>query len=126
MNKIIVSAVALGLLAGTAWAGKTVNNYYGDEVTNNTYITNVDADNMKLRVATGALSSVELNPDHEGWSVGVGASLQGDTNAYAIGVMYGEEFKRSKYIKNMGINLKAYNAEGQDANGVGVGLTIGF
>jgi len=120
MKKIIVSAVALGLLAGTAWAGKTVNNYYGDEVNN--YITNVDADLSKSRAASDAMASVELNPDHEGWSVGVGmASFAGEVST-GLGVMYSVKATETTTV---GINVKGYNGEGGYKGG-SVGLTVGF
>jgi len=75
----------------------------------------------KLKASSTAISSVELNPDHEGLSVGVGASLTGGVNAGAVGVMYG--VKGDGY--SVGYNVKAYQAEGGH-NGVGFGVTVGF
>ena len=71
----------------------------------------------KQKVSSSALSSVELNPDHEGLSVGVGASAYAGNSAYAVGVMYG--------IGNLGVNIKGYQGQGGYA-GASVGATYGF
>ncbi len=75
--------------------------------------------------SNAALSSVELNPDHIGWSVGIGASNREGDAAAAIGVMYSQEVSPGWIIKNVGYNAKFYNAEG-GYRGATVGATIGF
>ncbi len=78
------------------------------------------------RAAATATASVELNPDHEGWSVGMGVSPTRGTFAGAVGVMYSEKLSnRNDGIQTVGYNIKAYQAVG-GYNGVGVGVTIGF
>jgi len=78
------------------------------------------------RAAAAATASVELNPDHKGWSVGMGVSPTRGTFAGAVGVMYSEKLSnRNDGIQTVGYNIKAYQAEG-GYNGFGVGLTLGF
>lgn len=95
----------------------------GTDGLNGTNGTDADATALynQLKAASTALSSVELNPDHEGFSIGIGASLTGGTNAGAIGLMYGVVGKDY----SIGWNVKAYKAEG-GTDGVGVGVTVGF
>ena len=71
----------------------------------------------KQKVSSSALSSVELNPDHDGLSVGVGASAYAGQGAYAVGIMYG--------IGGLGLNVKGYQAQ-SGYGGVSVGATYGF
>jgi len=75
----------------------------------------------KLRASTVALSSVELNPDHKGLSLGLGVSTNRSENAAALGVMYGTKVGDN----SVGFNVKAYKAEG-GYDGFGAGVTIGF
>ena len=76
-----------------------------------------ECDREAFRSAMAAVSSVELNPDHQGFSIGVGGSSYGGTSAGAIGIMYG--------VGSWGINVKGYDAEG-GYNGASVGVTYGF
>ena len=124
MKKVIVSLVALGLLAVGASASQyTYNDYrYSNNTTTNVDITKVDADLSKSRAASDAMASVELNPDHEGWSVGVGmASFAGEVST-GVGVMYSVKATETTTV---GINVKGYNGEGGYKGG-SVGLTVGF
>jgi len=78
------------------------------------------------RAATTATDSVELNPDHEGWSVGAGFSPTRGEFAGAVGIMYSEIVGGyDDTLRTIGYNVKAYQAEG-GYNGVGVGITLGF
>jgi hypothetical protein len=65
-----------------------------------------------------SLSSVDFNPDHKGWSVGLGVSQASNASAGAIGVQYG-------FDGSLGVNVKAYDVEGGN-NGVSVGIVKGF
>jgi len=76
----------------------------------------------KTQAGNTALSSLELNPDHLGFSVAVGYANYSSIDAGAVGIMYGHKVGETV---NLGYNVKAYQAEG-GVNGVGVGLTIGF
>jgi len=66
---------------------------------------------QKLRSASSAMDSVELNPDHKGLSVGLGLSSVSGVASAAVGVMYGQEIDNST-IKSVGYNIKGYNGEG--------------
>ena len=77
------------------------------------------------QAANLALSSVELNPDHIGFSVGIGATNYKGTAAGAVGIMYGQAVSPGLIIKTLGYNVKAYNTEGGH-RGASAGLTIGF
>ncbi len=68
-----------------------------------------------------AMNTLELNPDHEGFSVGIGYANASRKDAGAVGIMYGHKVG----TLNLGYNVKAYQVEGGH-NGVGVGATIGF
>ena len=84
-----------------------------------TVITQTNRDDFnKLRGAMSALSSVDFNPDHKGWSAGLGLSQASKASAGAIGVQYG-------FDGSLGVNVKAYNAEGGN-NGMSVGIVKGF
>ena len=74
--------------------------------------------------ANAAIGSVELNPDHIGWSVGLGVSNRKGDAAGAVGVMYGVKYDTGT-IKTVGYNAKFYNAEG-GYRGATAGVTIGF
>lgn len=74
----------------------------------------------KLRSASVALSSVELDPTREGLSVGVGLSPNRGNYAGAVGIMYGFGGETP-----VGVHVKAYKAEG-GYDGFGAGLTVGF
>ena len=74
--------------------------------------------------AQAAIGSVELNPDHVGFSVGVGVSNREGDAAGAVGIMYGVKYDTG-IIKTVGYNAKFYNAEG-GFRGATAGLTIGF
>ena len=134
MNKSKLGIVA-ALLAGTALMAAGFGNTRNSYNTTNNYITQqqtsvYNADNTynesQLRSAMTASNSVELNPDHEGWSVGGGLSTASANYAGAVGVMYSQEIGGTEdVVKNIGYNVKAYQAEG-GYNGVGVGITIGF
>jgi len=122
MKKSLVGMMMVLALAGSAYAGghKTVNNYYGDEYNTYVDVTNTIASDS-LRVSSTALASVELNPDHEGFSVGVGGTTRGGLTAGAVGAMYGFKVANT----DVGINVKGYNAEG-GYHGGSVGVTVGF
>ena len=111
------------LLTTAVFAHRTVICPKPVQIINNQYDSyyncdcQADAYKEQDRSAMAAISSVELNPDHQGWSVGIGASSFAGTAAGAIGVMYGQD--------NVGINVKAYDAEG-GYNGASVGITFGF
>ena len=80
-------------------------------------IPGLDVNTAQQRAASSAMDSVELNPNNQGWQVGVGRSPgRGDTAA-AVGVMYGEGA--------WGYNFKAYKAEG-GYHGFGLGATYSF
>ena len=117
---LIVSVATTGLLAKGHNNHRVVNKTYVtvDNTTHNA-ITNKFYEGVEEeRVSMAALSSVELNPDHKGWSAGVGASTNGGMYAGALGVMYG-------FDNDTGLNVKAYQAEG-GYNGASIGFTIGF
>ena len=78
----------------------------------------------KSQAANTAISSVELNPDHAGLSVGIGYGNYSRVDAGAIGVMYGVKYDTG-IIKTVGYNTKAYLAEG-GYNGISAGVTLGF
>jgi hypothetical protein len=81
--------------------------------------TNYNKDDFnKLRGALSAVSSVDFNPDHQGWSVGLGVAQASSTSAGAIGIQYG-------FDGSLGVNVKAYDAEGGN-NGMSIGITKGF
>lgn len=67
-----------------------------------------------------ALTLVDFNPDHLGWSVGVGVSnfdsYIGSYNAAAAGVQYGWE--------NIALNIKGWQTA--DSHMIGLGAVIGF
>jgi len=98
-------------------------------INNNTYnISNTDSKlYRKLIATTAALSSVELNPDHLGWSVSLGlASYHGEGGA-AVGIMYA----MPSSIKGItiGFNAKTFRTpQGTSGYSVGTsaGITIGF
>ena len=71
------------------------------------------------------MNSVELNPDHVGWSASVGYSNYARVDAGAVGVMYGQKLDEGSWAKTVGYNVKAYTAEG-GYNGISTGLTIGW
>jgi len=145
MNTTIKLAAVALLLAGTAAmaANKTVtrnSHNHSHNTTTNNYTTvgsqgaagvngsdgkDSTIDLSKLRVSSSAMDSVELNPDHSGFSVGLGASGNGGYYAGAVGVMYGIKIEGDKPVKNIGVNVKAYNGEGGYA-GASVGITLGF
>jgi len=80
----------------------------------------------KTASANAAIGSVELNPDHEGWSVGLGVSNRKGDAAGAIGIMYSEQVGGTEdTVQSIGYNLKFYNAEG-GYRGATAGVTIGF
>ena len=79
----------------------------------------------KQQSSNAALSSVELNPDHAGFSVGVGVSNRKGDAAGAVGVMYSEVLGTGAWAKSVGYNFKFYNAEG-GYRGATAGMTIGF
>lgn len=81
--------------------------------------TNYNRDDLNgLRGSMGALSSVDFNPDHKGWSAGLGVSQASDKSAGAVGIQYG-------FDGSLGVNVKAYDSEG-GKNGVSIGITKGF
>jgi len=115
MKKIITIMAVVGLMATGAVAGKKViNNYY-----NSTEVTDVTT------IAT-ALSAVELNPDHKGWSVGAGVGYDDITEDYsgAVGIGYGFAKENTNGL-DVGLNVKAYDIEGGEY-GVAAGVTVGF
>ncbi len=68
-----------------------------------------------------AMSNIDFNPDHKGFSAGVGIatlhSNYGDGNAYAVGGMYGFDFGA--------LNIKgAYKGSGEYI--FGSGFVVGF
>ena len=79
----------------------------------------------KGQASTNAMNSVELNPDHVGWSASVGYSNYARVDAGAVGVMYGQKLDEGSWAKTVGYNVKAYTAEG-GYNGISTGLTIGW
>jgi len=110
MKKIIVGALLLLGIALTAEArGYTYvgGDYYNIRQLTEVENTYVSADLTKERVTSSALASVELNPDHKGFSVGLG--------------MYGTTIAG----KDVGFNVKAVTAEGGYHTG-SVGITVGF
>ena len=126
MTKKIITAglITAGLTSGAyAYGGNTQVTV--DDSFNTTNYNETIKENS-LSAALVALSSVELNPDHEGWSVGVGAGYDDLTEQYgaAAGVGYGFD-RNSTGGYAVGANLKAYDCEGGNY-GVGVGLTVGF
>ncbi len=147
MKKIVLSLVALGMLAVGAEARS--NPFQGPQgeqgvqgeqgiqgrtgATGQDGLDGIDTDSSDLytqlkqqRAASTALASVELNPDHEGWSVGAGVSPTRGEWAGAVGLMYAERIGGTDdSIQTIGYNVKAYKSEG-GYEGVGVGITLGF
>jgi len=80
-------------------------------------IPGLDVNTAQQRAASSAMDSVELNPNNQGWQVGVGIAPGRGDNAGAVGVMYGEGA--------WGYNFKAYKAEG-GYHGFGLGATYSF
>lgn len=123
MNKLLISVLGLGLLATASMADRYVirdsfNTTYQYTVVNSAVGTSAET---KLRAASSAMDSVELNPDHSGFSVSVGAAGYGGEYSAAAGIMYGT--KINEY--DVGLNVKGYNGEGGYRGG-SVGVTIGF
>ena len=127
MIKIILSTMIVGSLVMASGFGNTRNvtrnSYNTTNMYSNTYTSSTEG-SMELRNSMGAMSSVELNPDHKGWSVGTGISAYSGEYAGAVGIMYGGTLGGTS-ANDYGINLKAYQAEG-GYHGVAVGFTIGF
>ena len=76
---------------------------------------------IEASAAIVALSNIDFNPDHLGWSVGVGLATihsgYGNGNAYAIGTQYGFEYGA--------LNIKgSYNTSSEYI--IGSGFVIGF
>ncbi len=68
-----------------------------------------------------ALSNIDFNPDHKGWSAGVGFATihtgYGDGKAYALGTQYGFEYGA--------LNIKgSYRQPGEYI--LGSGFVVGF
>ena len=76
-----------------------------------------------LVASTAATSSVELNPDHTGFSMGVGVSAYHGNTAGAVGMMYA--FPKDANGITVGVNIKGFRAEG-GAGGASGGITLGF
>ena len=74
-------------------------------------------------LSMAALSSVELNPDHTGFSMGIGLSMHGTDAAGAIGMMY--SFPTDTNGVTLGVNLKAFTSK-SGTDGASGGLTLGF
>ena len=115
---LITAAIVSGATAGYIEIDdsyNTTNNNYNETIKENS-----------LSAALVALSSVELNLDHKGWSVGIGGGYDDLTEQYggAVGVGYGFD-RASTSGYDVGINLKAYDAEGGNY-GAAVGVTVGF
>lgn len=138
MNKIILSIVAAGLVT-VASAGDYVPVLHTEGLVDTEYVSFVEAGTLKgdtvdtsaiytllnkVDASSKAMSSVELNPDHEGLSMGLGISHKAGEVAGAVGVMYGHKFD-SCAVKNLGYHIKAYNGEGGH-RGVTTGVTVGF
>ena len=115
--------ITIGLIAAAAFAGQNQATVI-DSFNSVTYDKTIKENS--LSGALVALSSVELNPDHKGWSVGLGGGYDDLTDQYggALGVGYGFD-RASTSGYDVGANLKAYDVEGGNY-GVGVGLTVGF
>ena len=78
-----------------------------------------------LEAGLAAVSSVELNPDHKGFSMGFGVAKTAMSKAGgAIGLMWGFDLKESKGFDSA-LHVKAYKATG-DTSGVSAGITLGF
>ena len=76
---------------------------------------------IEASAAIVALSNIDFNPDHKGWSVGVGLATihsgYGNGNAYAIGTQYSFEYGA--------LNIKgSYNTSNEYI--IGSGFIIGF
>ena len=111
MKKLMVLALmAVGLFACRPEVVIGLQGPQGPEGT-------CDCDSEAFRSAMAAVAGVELNPDHQGLSIGVGGSSFAGTSAGAVGIMYG--------VGSWGFNVKGYNAEG-GYNGASVGVTYGF
>ena len=121
MKKIIIAALLV--FGVSASAGTNVDNTNNVVLINNpTYVENVVTHVSEPgRASFSALSSVELNPDHEGFSVSVGGSSYHGIAAGALGVGYGIKTEKC----NIGINAKGYDAEGGYRGG-SVGVSLGF
>ena len=115
MNKLITTGlISLALVAGLS-AGQFKKN-------TKEYIDN----DSRLGAALVALNGVNINPDHKGWSIGVGAGYDDYTENYggAIGVGYGFD-RASTSGYDIGVVLKAYDTEGGNT-GTAIGVTVGF
>ena len=77
----------------------------------------------ELMSSNSALSSVELNPDHEGFSIGLGLSAYHGETSGALGIMYALPTDANGVT--LGINLKGYRTEG-GGGGASGGITLGF
>lgn len=75
----------------------------------------------RIMSITSALSSVELNPDHEGLSLSVGMARSGGITTGALGLMYAYTVDET----NIGWNLKSYTTQ-DGYRGFSGGVTIGF
>ena len=76
---------------------------------------------IESSAAIVALSNIDFNPDHKGWSVGVGVAAvhsgYGNGVAYAIGTQYSFEYGA--------LNIKgSYNTS--DEYIIGYGFVVGF
>ena len=114
-----IGADAFGDTYNTYNKYKTVNKSY-------TYVSNYEVVGLtKLRVSSSAMDSVELNPDHEGFSISAGIASYSGEVAGAVGAMYSWQYEETSFIQNLGINVKAYNGEA-GYNGGSAGVTLGF
>jgi len=109
-----------GIKGDTGATGE--NGSDGVDGTNGTNGSDADATDLynQLKASSTAIASVELNPDHEGLSIGIGATTSG-YNAGAVGIMYGVKTDNL----SVGFNVKAYKVEGGH-EGIGAGITVGF
>ena len=76
-----------------------------------------------LLSSNAALSSVELNPDHTGWSASIGLSNYGSKTAGALGIMYA--LPTDENGVTLGINIKTFTVQ-DGSSGASTGLTLGF
>ena len=121
MNKIILALLMVMPLMATDYIS-IINAIAQDEV--DKFRSEFSAYNalvVETSAAMIATSNVDFNPDHIGFSAGVGIATihtgYGDGNAYAVGVQYA--------VDSVALNIKgSYGESGKYF--IGSGLVVGF
>ena len=120
MKKILIAMIIASGLHATDYYG-ILTELQGQIDGFNNNFRSYNAYVLDTSAAMAAISNVDFNPDHQGWSVGVGYagidSAYGRGNGYAVGGQY--------VYEQLAINVKGAQNAGGDYI-LGTGIVWGF